>query len=132
MLGPLILLLALSSWPFAQNISRAQGVETKIVALENLWNQMQINHDADAMGTMLASNFVLTDYDGSVMSKAQFLASLRDKSNQLTVEVSDPRWSSPARPAKRARRRGHPMRIKAGSPTPGSRRAASGFASPVS
>jgi len=89
MLRPLILLLALSSWPFAQNISRAQGDETKIIALENLWNQIQINHDADAMGTMLDSDFVLTDYDGSVMSKAQFLASIRDKSNQLTVEVSD-------------------------------------------
>jgi ketosteroid isomerase-like protein len=89
MLRPLILLLALSSWPFAQNISSAQGDETKIIALENLWNQMQINHDADAMGTMLDSDFVLTDYDGSVMSKAQFLASIRAKSNQLTVEVSD-------------------------------------------
>src|SRR5467141_1347375 len=89
MLRPLILLLALSSWPVAQNISRAQGDDTKIIALENLWNQMQINHDADAMGSMLDSDFVLTDYDGSVMSKAQFLASIRDKSNQLTVEVSD-------------------------------------------
>ena len=50
---------------------------------------MQINHDADAMGKLLDSDFVLTDYDGSVMSKGQFLASIRDKSNQLTVEVSD-------------------------------------------
>jgi len=68
-------------WPVAQNISRHQGDETKIIALENLWNQMQIHHDADAMGSMLDSDFVLTDYDGSVMSKAQFLASIRDKSN---------------------------------------------------
>src|SRR6266404_5284971 len=89
MLRPLILLLALLSSLLTQNFSRAQGDETKIIALENLWNQMQINHDADAMGKMLDSDFVLTDYDGSVMSKAQFLASIRDKSNQLTVEVSD-------------------------------------------
>jgi ketosteroid isomerase-like protein len=89
MLRPVILLLALSSLPFAQDISRAQGDETKIIALENLWNQMQINHDADAMGKLLDSDFVLTDYDGTVMSKGQFLASIRDKSNQLTVEVSE-------------------------------------------
>src|SRR5258708_20812857 len=88
MLRPLILLLALSSWPVAQNISRAQGDETKIIALENLWNQMQINHDADAMGSMLDSDFVLTDYHSSVMSKAQFLPSIRPKPNQLTSEVS--------------------------------------------
>lgn len=52
----LILLLALVSVPFLQNVSIAQGDETKIIALENLWNQMQINHDADAMGKMLDSH----------------------------------------------------------------------------
>ncbi len=85
----LTVLLILVSFTSAQNISRAQGDETKIIALENLWNQMQINHDADAMGKMLDGDFVLTDYDGTVMSKSQFLASVRDKSNQLTVEVSE-------------------------------------------
>ncbi|OLC84712.1 MAG: hypothetical protein AUH66_00300 [Acidobacteria bacterium 13_1_40CM_4_57_6] len=86
---PLILLLALVFLPFSQNISRAQGDETKIIALENLWNQMQINHDADAMGSMLDGDFVLTDYDGTVFNKGQFLATIRDKSTQLTVEVSE-------------------------------------------
>lgn len=82
------LLLLLISATFAQTLSRAQGDETKIIALENLWNQMQISHDADAMSKLLDNDFVLTDYDGSVMNKAQFLASIRDSSNQLTVEVS--------------------------------------------
>jgi ketosteroid isomerase-like protein len=70
-------------------LSQEKGDETKIIALENLWNQTQLNHDADAMDKMLDSDFVLTDYDGTVMSKAQFLASVRDKSNQLTLEVSE-------------------------------------------
>jgi ketosteroid isomerase-like protein len=89
MLRPLILLLALATLPFAQEICRAQGDETKIIAFEHLWNQMQINHDADAMGKMLDSDYVFTDYDGSVMSKSQFLATIRDKSIQVTVEVSE-------------------------------------------
>src|SRR5260370_22309140 len=89
MLRPLVLLLVLSSVPLAQNSSKAEGDETKIIALENLWNQIQINHDADAMGKMLDSDFVLTDYDGTVLTKRQFLASIRDKSTQLTVEVSE-------------------------------------------
>ncbi len=88
-LRPLILLLALVSVPFLQDISMAQGDETKIIALENLWNQMQINHDADAMGKMLDSDFILTDYDGAVFSKDQFLATIRDKSIQVTTEVSE-------------------------------------------
>jgi ketosteroid isomerase-like protein len=82
-------LLVLSSLFFAQGIARAQGDETKIIALENLWNQMQLNHDADAMGKLLDDDFVFTDYDGTVMSKAQFLESIRDKSYQLTVEASE-------------------------------------------
>ena len=88
-LRPLILLFAVATALLSQNISRAQGDETKIIALENLWNQMQINHDADAMGKLLDSDFVLTDYDGAVLTRGQFLASIRDKSTQLTVEVSE-------------------------------------------
>jgi ketosteroid isomerase-like protein len=84
----LFFLLLLISMGFAQSLSRAQGDETKIIALENLWNQMQISHDAGAMSKLLDGDFVLTDYDGSVMNKAQFIASIRDSSNQLTVEVS--------------------------------------------
>ena len=89
MLRPLILLLALALLPFTPELSRAQGDETKIIALENLWNHMQINHDAETMGKMLDSDYVFTDYDGSVMTKSQFLATIGDKSIQVTVEVSE-------------------------------------------
>ena len=68
--------------------AQTSGDESKIIPLENLWNQTQMAHDADAMEKMLDSDFVLTDYDGSLLNKAQFLASIRDKSNQLTLEVS--------------------------------------------
>jgi ketosteroid isomerase-like protein len=70
------------------NSAQTEGDETQIIAYENLWNQMQMAHDANAMEQMLDADFVLTDYDGSVLTKGQFLASIRDKSNQLTTEVS--------------------------------------------
>jgi ketosteroid isomerase-like protein len=38
---------------------------------------------------MLDEDFVLTDFDGSVLNKAQFLATVRDKSNQLAVEATE-------------------------------------------
>ena len=63
--------------------------ESKIIALENLWNHMQLQHDAGAMEKILDPDFVLTDYDGAVLSKSQFLASIRDVSDQLTIEVSE-------------------------------------------
>ncbi len=88
MLRLFTLVLLLSSLALPQNSAKTEGDESQIIAFENLWNQMQIAHDADAMDQVLDSDFVLTDYDGSVLNKAQFLASIRDKSNQLITEVS--------------------------------------------
>jgi ketosteroid isomerase-like protein len=82
------LLLLLSSLALPQTFAQTEGDETKIIALENLWNQIQIAHDSDAMGKMLDDDFVLTDFDGSVLNKAQFLVTIRDKSNQLTLETT--------------------------------------------
>lgn len=85
----LFALLLLIIFPAPPTTSaQPEGDETQIIAFENLWNQMQIAHDAHAMEQMLDPDFVLTDYDGSVQDRAQFLASIRDKSNQLSVEVS--------------------------------------------
>jgi hypothetical protein len=78
----LTLVGVLISMVFAQTITSAQGDETKIFTLENLWNQIQLSHDVDAMGKMLDEDFVLTDYDGTVMNRTQFLAAVRDKSYQ--------------------------------------------------
>jgi ketosteroid isomerase-like protein len=86
----MLFLIVVSSWIlFAQQPSSSEGDEKRIVALENIWNQAQISRDATAMGSMLHADFVFTDYDGTVMSKAQFLASIRDSSNTLSQEVSD-------------------------------------------
>ena len=74
---------------FAARPSFSQGDEERILGLENVWNQAQINHDANAMGSILHPDFVFTDYDGTVMNKTQFLASIGDMSNTLTLEVSD-------------------------------------------
>jgi ketosteroid isomerase-like protein len=74
---------------FSQLSPPPEGDEKRIIVLENIWNQTQMNHDADAMGSMLDPGFVFTDFDGTVMNKQQFLVSIRDISNKLTLEVSD-------------------------------------------
>ena len=66
-----------------------QDDTSKIIALENLWNQMQLNRDANAMEKMIDENFVLTDYDGSVLNKTQFIDSIKDPSAKLTLEISE-------------------------------------------
>jgi len=49
MLRLFTLVLLLSSLPLPQTA----GDESQIIAFENLWNQMQIAHDADAMDQLL-------------------------------------------------------------------------------
>jgi hypothetical protein len=52
--------------------------ETKILALENAWNQAQLHHDSKALDSLVADTFTYTDTDGTVMDKAQFLADNKD------------------------------------------------------
>lgn len=62
--------------------------ETKILALENAWNQAQLHHDAAALDQLLPATFVNTDYDGTVMNKTQFLADLKDSAYQASLVVN--------------------------------------------
>ena len=85
----LFLVVFLSTLLLAQQTLSSDGDESRILGLENVWNQAQLHHDASALGSMLDPNFVFTDYDGTVMGKPEFLASIRDTSNTLTLEVSE-------------------------------------------
>ncbi len=70
---------------FATAIAAEAPDQGRILALENAWNQAQLHHDASAVNQLLSENFVYTDYDGSVMNKAQFLADLKDPSYEATL-----------------------------------------------
>ena len=85
----LIVAVFFSPLVFAQAPLSSDGDEKRIIVLENIWNQTQMSHDANAMASMLHSDFVFTDYDGTLMSKPVFLASIRDPSNKLSVEESN-------------------------------------------
>ena len=61
----------------------------KLIALENAWNQAQLHHDARALNDLVSSSFVYTDYDGTVMNKAQFMADLRDPNYRATLITND-------------------------------------------
>ena len=85
----LVVVVVCFTWILFGQQASVGGDETRIIGLENIWNQAQMNHDANAMASMLHADFVFTDYDGTVMTKPQFLASIRDASNTLALEVSD-------------------------------------------
>jgi ketosteroid isomerase-like protein len=84
----LFLVVLMAAAPLAAQTSRSDA-ETKILALENAWNQAQIHHDAAALGTLLPETFVYTDYDGTVMTKAHFLADLKDPNYVATLVANE-------------------------------------------
>ncbi len=71
-LGMLLAALLLSTQLFPQDSEKS-----RVLSLENAWNEAQSHADAKAIAGLLASSFVYTDADGSFMDKAQLLASIR-------------------------------------------------------
>lgn len=69
------LLLLLSSLGFAQG---ADPRESKLLILEHLWNEAQVNRDASALDALVSSRFVNTEWDGELSDKQKFLADIRD------------------------------------------------------
>jgi predicted GNAT superfamily acetyltransferase len=80
-------MIALFMSPLVQAAEQAD--ESKILALENAWNQAQLHHDAAALENLLPNTFIYTDYDGTVMNKAQFLADLKDPSYQASLVANE-------------------------------------------
>jgi ketosteroid isomerase-like protein len=82
----LCILLLLASLPPARSATHEADVDRgKLLALENAWNQAQLHHDAEAVGQLLPETFVYTDYDGTIMTKAKFLADVKDPNYRATL-----------------------------------------------
>ena len=72
-----VLLLFLSLPLAGQEAANAESQRTKILALENAWNRAEESKDVKALDGLLASTLVYVDYDGTLMDKAKFIASVK-------------------------------------------------------
>lgn len=52
--------------------------ESRIMVLERLWNEAQVNRDSAALDALVSSRFVNTEWDGTITSKQQFLSDIKD------------------------------------------------------
>lgn len=84
--------LVLCLLSLAGSVAGAQSIpesphrnNTLLIALENAWNQAQLQHDSKALSELVAETFISTDNDGTVMTKAQFLADNSDASYAPSV-----------------------------------------------
>jgi ketosteroid isomerase-like protein len=77
--------LVLRSTP-QSNISPDEG---RILALETAWNHAEQGKDVAALDQLLSPQLVYVDYDGSVSTKGEFLASVKSEGlspEQITNE----------------------------------------------
>lgn len=54
--------------------------KSMILALEGIWNQAEIHHDAAAASAIMADTFISVDHHGKLLNKSQYLADLKDPS----------------------------------------------------
>ena len=57
---------------------QADPRESKLMVLERLWNEAQVNRDSAALDALVSSRFINTEWDGEVSDKQKFLADIRD------------------------------------------------------
>jgi hypothetical protein len=76
----------LGTWSAAKDFTADEG---RLLALENAWNQAQLNHDDKVLDGLIPQTFVYTDYDGTVMNKAEFLADLKDPAYHATLIANE-------------------------------------------
>ncbi len=77
-LTAILLLLTAMATAAAQTPAQPDAEQTKILALENAWNRAEETKDSKALETLLDSTLVYIDYDGTLMDKAQFIASVKE------------------------------------------------------
>ncbi len=85
--GVLLLSIFMASAQVSPQDQRAD--KSKLIALENAWNQAQMQNDGEALNRLIADTYVYTDWDGTVMDKARFIASNNDPDVHATLLVND-------------------------------------------
>ena len=73
-IGLVFIALVFASVPASVGQDLAQG---RVAALENAWNQAVIVKDAKAIESLLASELVFINYEGTVMNKAAYLENVK-------------------------------------------------------
>jgi ketosteroid isomerase-like protein len=77
------LLLALGSVGMAAQ--QADPRESKLMVLERMWNEAQVNRDAPALEALVSSRFVNTEWDGELSNKQRFIADIKDPRFKATA-----------------------------------------------
>ena len=84
-----LLMLSYLLFPQAPSAAKSSPEESKILALENAWNLAEAHKDTQALDQLLSETLVYTNWDGTFMTKKQFLDAAKKNSAQNVVLVND-------------------------------------------
>jgi ketosteroid isomerase-like protein len=87
----LFMMLALLAAPRlgAQSEAPPDPEQARILTLENAWNQAVQQKDARALKMLLAPDLIYVEYDGTLMDKTQYLASVQSPTLQPVRIVNE-------------------------------------------
>jgi ketosteroid isomerase-like protein len=77
-----IVFIVVSLWSMVPARTAQAGEETvgeavRVMALETLWNQAEVDKDIRALGQLVPDTFIYVDIDGSLRTKPEFLESVK-------------------------------------------------------
>lgn len=78
----IFLLLLVATRSNAQGPPQPAAEQGRILALENAWNQAVQQKNGPALNLLLAPDLIYVDYDGKLMDKAEYLASVQSQTLQ--------------------------------------------------
>lgn len=81
-LAVVLVFLASTLVAVGQNAPDGAADKSMILALESAWNQAEIHHDATAAAAIMTDTFISVDHHGTLETKAQYLAGVKDRSYQ--------------------------------------------------
>jgi ketosteroid isomerase-like protein len=84
----IVLGVAISSTVFGQAKPKGSPVEQALIKLENDWNDASMKRDVAVLGRMLADDYIFTDPDGVMFTKAQNLEMLKSGDDVVTSAVA--------------------------------------------
>jgi ketosteroid isomerase-like protein len=73
----------------AQSAPQPNAGQARILTLENAWNQATLQKDATALDLLLAPDLTYVKHDGTLMNKAEYVASVQSPALHLARIVSE-------------------------------------------
>jgi ketosteroid isomerase-like protein len=83
-----VLGVAASSQVFGQANPKGSPVEQVLIKLENDWNDASMKRDVVVLGRILADDYIFTDPDGVMFTRAQNLEMLKSGDDVVTSAVA--------------------------------------------